>query len=358
MRKVLVGGGVAVGMLLGVAAEVPASATSAELTIRSDIGWQAAPLELAVGQTFSVEYRSGTWTVGDPGLARVGIAGYDPAADREIYQGCKILTDQTYGHLLARVGESAPLVVAHSGTFTAPAAGQLEFRINDDDRCLGDNAGAIDLSVGTDGGGAPTTKPAGPSTVPPTAVPPVPSAVPTAGPAGPANGLKLFAADWSPGFNGWAGDSSWKTLRGQLLTDGTAGDSTIFAPYDTKTVPDYAVEARIRVITADMFGIALRHSDSESGYIGIVRDDGTTWISAGSTSYQNEGKLAAGHQIDVGTDWHTYRMEADGNLVRFLVDGAQVASVTDNKYLTGGIGGINSWHSQLEVSGYSVLRLR
>lgn len=326
----------ALGVLLGATAEAPASAASGDMTVRSETGWQTAPLELAAGQAFTVDYRSGTWTVGSPGLALVGIDGYDAAADREIYQGCKILADQTYGHLLARVGGSAPFPVSHSGTFTAPASGQLQFRINDDDRCLGDNAGAVNLRVAPAAGETPGG---------------------TATPATPASGPALYAADWSPGLNGWAGDSSWKTLRGELLSDGTAWDSTIFAPYDTRTVADYAVEARIQVVKADMFGLVLRHSAGDDGYIGIVDADGKTWISAGNTSYSNDGKLADGYQVDVGTGSHTFRMEADGNVIRFLVDGAQVATATDNRYITGGLGGINSRRSQLEVSGFRVLRL-
>jgi hypothetical protein len=344
MRKVLATAGIALGVLLGAAAEVPASAASGDVTVRSETGWQTAPLELAGGQSFTVDYLSGTWSVGSPGLALVGIDGYDAAADRAIYQGCKILTDQTYGHLLARVGESGPFLVAHSGTFTAPASGQLQFRINDDDRCLGDNAGAVNLRVGTAGGETPTSGPAAPTSG-------------AAGPAAPTSGLTLYTADWSPGLNGWAADSSWKTLPGELLSDGTAWDSTIFAPYDTRTVADYAVEARIQVVKADMFGIVLRHSAGSDGYIGIVDGDGNTWISAGNTSYSNDGKLADGYRVDVGAGWHTYRMEADRNVVRFLVDGAQVATATDNRYLTGGLGGINSRRSQLEVSGFSVSRL-
>jgi hypothetical protein len=125
------------------------------VTVAADRGWQSTGRDLHHGQSFTVTYKSGAWTVGSPGLPMVGMDGYDDATDEGIYQGCKILNELTYGHLLVRTGNSAPMVVARSGTYTAPGAGNLEFRINDDDRCLGDNAGALTLSVTTDADAGP-----------------------------------------------------------------------------------------------------------------------------------------------------------------------------------------------------------
>jgi hypothetical protein len=338
VRKVLAA---AIGLILGTAGATSALADSVEMTVRSDIGWQPTTLDLGAGQAFTVEYRSGTWTVGYPGLARVGIGGYDAVYDQRIYQGCKILTDQTYGHLLARTGSGAPFLADHDGTFTAPAAGRLEFRINDDDRCLGDNAGAVDLRVGTGTGTGPTT---GPTTTPTT---------------NPGSGTTMFTASWAAGLNGWAGDAPWKTLRGLLLNDGT-GRSRIAAPF-TSAVPDYAAEARIRVISGGRFGLYLRRSDNDrGGYLGIIDAGG------GGTQLRNDdddnccgiGVFAGGPSFSPGKDWHTYRIEADGNAVRLLIDGAQFVTVTDNKYLTDGRTGLFANGAQLEISAFKVIRLR
>jgi hypothetical protein len=178
-----------------------------------------------------------------------------------------------------------------------------------------------------------------------------------AAPPRPRSGPKLYSADWSPGLHGWAGDSSWKTLRGTLLNDGTSWSSTVFAPYDTRKIPDYAVEARIRVIKLDRFGILLRHSASDAGYIGIV-SGGSAWLAAGSEAYDDTEQIGAEQSFDPGTGWHTYRIEADGNVVRFLIDGASYATATDNRYLSGGISGLSSHQSQIEVSSFTALRLR
>ena len=168
--------------------------------------------------------------------------------------------------------------------------------------------------------------------------------------------LKLFTADWSRGLSGWSGDASWKPLRGELLSDGTAGESTVLAPYDTRAVTDYAVEARIRAVKGDDFGIVLRHSASDKGYVAVVDGD-TAWIGAGDEPHYAE-KIADGQRFSPGSDWHTYRIEADGNQLRFLIDGAQFAAVLDNRYLSGGNSGLAASYTQIEVNGFSVLRLR
>jgi hypothetical protein len=338
MRRVLA---TAIGVILGTTgAAFPfmdsALADSVEMTVRSDMGWQPTSLDLSAGQAFTVEYRSGTWTVGHPGLARVGIGGYDAAYDQQIYQGCKILTDQTYGHLLARTGTGAPFLADHDGTFTAPAAGRLEFRINDDDRCLSDNAGAVDVLLSTD-----------------TADPAIgPTSTPTGSPG---SGTTMFTATWVSGFNGWTGDAAWKTLRGVLLNDGT-GDSSIRAPF-TSAVPDYAVEARIRALGGGWFGVYFRKSDGDSGYLSRVHaGGGDTHLWDGA--YRWGGSLATGPSFSPGNEWHTYRVEADGNVIRLFIDGAQVATATNNKYLTGGHIGIFADGAQLEISAFKVMRLQ
>jgi len=152
-----------------------------------------------------------------------------------------------------------------------------------------------------------------------------------AAPPKPPSGLKLYSADWSSGLHGWAGDSSWKALRGTLLNDGTGWATTVFAPYDTRRIHDYAVQARIRAIKQDRFGIVLRHSATDKGYVAAV-GGGSAWLAAGTDPYYGE-RIGAEQAFDPGSTWHTYRVVADGNVVRFLIDGAQYATVTDNRFI-------------------------
>jgi hypothetical protein len=176
-------------------------------------------------------------------------------------------------------------------------------------------------------------------------------------PTTPAGGRQLYSADWSSGPNGWAAGTSWRTLRGALISDGSGSASTVFAPYDTRTIPDYAVEARIRLIRSDDFGIVLRHSASDAGYVAGLSGDGA-WLGSGSDAYNAYyKKISPVKAFDPGSDWHTYRVEADGNTLRFLIDGAEYATATDNRYISGGIAGLSSHESQIEVSSFTVSRL-
>jgi hypothetical protein len=308
------------------AVAAPATAGPTNITVRSETGWQPVDVRLAAGQAFTVRHRSGDWTVGSRGLPRVGPGGYTPEVDRQIYQGCKILTDQPYGRLLARAGDGQPFVVATNSTLTAPAAGVLSLRIHDDDRCLGDNAGALDLTVDT----AATPPPGG-------------------------TGAVLYAADWSSGLSGWVGDPSWKTLRGVLLNDGTGGGHAILAPYDAGTLADYAIEAKIRVTRpggyGHGFGLDTRRTTDRQGYYGTVRSNGSTGIG------EQGNPIVGGKPFTPDNGWHTYRLHVDGNVVTFLVDGAVLGTVTDNRHLDGGLTGIFCHGYQLEVASYRVLRL-
>jgi hypothetical protein len=322
--------------LTGLTMPANAAAASTTVRVRAEIGWQVTALDLNAGQRFSVTYRSGDWTVDHRSFPRVGPEGYAPAVDRQIFQGCKTLAGQPYGRLLARTGGGAPFAIARNGSFTAPAAGVLALRINDQDRCLGDNAGALDLAVGPDA---------------------------TGGPGGSSGaGAVLYTADWSSGLNGWAGASSWKTLRGSLLNDGTTHDSTpILAPYDTGQITDYAVETRIRVIRSDewccghyeSFGLTTRRAADGGGYSGAIRANSTATI-----GYTDGGFETNEQPYSPADSWHTYRLEVDGNVVTLLADGARILTVTDNRYLTGGLTGLFDDGLQLEVASYRVLRLR
>jgi hypothetical protein len=116
------------------------------------------------------------------------------------------------------------------------------------------------------------------------------------------------------------------------------------------------VEARIRVIEEGRFGIVLRHSASDKGYVAALAD-GSAWLGAGTDPYWAD-RIGGEQAFDPGSEWHLYRVEADGNVLKFLIDGAQYATVTDNRFLSGGIGGLSSYNSQIEVSSFTVLRLR
>lgn len=181
---------------------------------------------------------------------------------------------------------------------------------------------------------------------------PVPA---TAAPAGP--GTVLYTANWSTGLNGWSGSGDWKTLRGVLLNDGTGDGALLMAPFRTGNVADYAVEARIRVVrTGDFFSLVTRRATAGGGYHAAVQGGSRPTVFYVGQAYWNT--LADCQQFDPGDGWHTYRLEADGNVITYLVDGARITSFTDNRYIDGGMTALASDGYQLEVSSYRIIQLR
>ena len=185
-------------------------------------------------------------------------------------------------------------------------------------------------------------------------------AAPAPATAQPGTAVVLYAANWSSGLNGWAGAPSWKALRGEMVNDGTSGDKKpILAPYDTRKTADYAVEARIRVTRVggsdtDGFGLTARGASGGGGYAGAIWRGYPAQIGyAGDWDPLVDGQTFAS---DAG--WHTYRLEVDGNVATFFADGARLASVADNRYLTGGLTGLFCVGYQIEVTTFRILRLR
>jgi Peptidase A4 family len=142
----------AVAMLGAAASSVaqasPDAVTAATFTVSSTVGWQETPIHLTADDTYSLTYESGTWTVDYRNFPYVGPGGYSNSVDKKIYQGCKYDPKVNYAVLLGVVGDSATAFpIRTGGTFTADSTGPLYLRINDDDACLGDNAGSVKMYV-------------------------------------------------------------------------------------------------------------------------------------------------------------------------------------------------------------------
>jgi hypothetical protein len=134
------------------AAKAAAPPVVATPTVSATSGWQQTSLDIAANQTFTVSYTSGTWTVDHRNFAQVGPGGYSDSVDRTIYQGCKYDPHRNYAVLLGKVGSSgAEFPISEGGMFKAQSSGPLYLRINDDDACLGDNAGSVKMYVSTIG---------------------------------------------------------------------------------------------------------------------------------------------------------------------------------------------------------------
>ena len=125
------------------------AATAVTFTISSTTGWQQSPINVTSGEVYALTYLSGSWTVDYRNFPQVGPGGYSDQVDSQIYQGCKYLASSNYAVLLGAVGNGSAFAIGNGGTFTAQASGPLLLRINDDDACLGDNAGSVTMQLET-----------------------------------------------------------------------------------------------------------------------------------------------------------------------------------------------------------------
>ena len=194
----------------------------------------------------------------------------------------------------------------------------------------------------------------GTDSLPLRAVPP--GSEPSREPQSPATVL-YQKADWSNAVD-WRAGSDWQIANRLLANDASAGStSLLLAPFAAQ-VPDYAVEAEIQSLTQDDsqagFGLAVRWAQ-DGGYRATVIQQGRVAI--------EYGDLTAGRRIGLpssfkhGGAWHTYRIEAKGNRLRFLVDGNVLVENDDEHYLTGDRSGLWVWKSRINVRSFRVLAL-
>jgi len=203
----------------------------------------------------------------------------------------------------------------------------------------------------------------------PTATPtPVPTNIPVPTPTPlPKAGTVLYQADVANGgFSKWSGSADWKHVNGMLVNDGTNGRaSEILAPFQP-SVGDYAVEAEIQMVGGGTwcmsFGVFAR-GDEGTGYsAGIGTDSsncqGLARIAPGSgLGPTNQSPILASQAFDPGTDWHTYRLEVQGNTIRLLIDGAVTVEAVDNRYLSPGDVGLWTDGTQINVRSFKVISL-
>jgi hypothetical protein len=175
--------------------------------------------------------------------------------------------------------------------------------------------------------------------------------------ATPGVGDIVYEANWDNNFDGWGGDESWKVIDGMLLNNGASNKAIINAPYNPgkHNIRDYAIEVEIQAIgdycgTFGTFG--------RSGYWGGIRY---------TQCYGNNHHAIIGFDypdnwldeiyytpFNPGNDWHTYRLEVKGNIVKLFIDTRLMFEVTDNQFLEGGTIGLWSYNTQLAIKNFRV----
>jgi hypothetical protein len=164
-------------------------------------------------------------------------------------------------------------------------------------------------------------------------------------------------------WQGWHLANGWKQLNNELLNDGTNGNyngrATLVAPASCqpKTM-DYAVEATIQVVSFGAnysgFGINIRSGSSQTDPAGystyIDSADGANISVVGGDSLNNAS-------FNPGTSTHVYRAEVKGNTITFFIDGKNVLSVVDNRFISTGQVGLWCANAQIELSSFKVYKL-
>lgn len=60
---------------------------------------------------------------------------------------------------------------------------------------------------------------------------------------------------------------------------------------------------------------------------------------------------------ELDREWHTYRVEVKGLVIRLLIDGAAIADTDDNQYLPAGQVGIYDTKLQLNIRSFKVMTI-
>lgn len=184
-------------------------------------------------------------------------------------------------------------------------------------------------------------------------------------------GTVLYQADWSHGLSGWTQAQGWKVVQGQLESD--SSDSATFSIPYKPAVSDYAVEMRLEIVRL------LSQTGASSFDIFAVKAPGKAGYQAGVSNILGSAPhpMAAHPQAQVFLDpfeyggrgnglpnafypqpgWQTYRVEVRGNEAIFLVDGAQISSVTSQQTdtLSNGPLGLSCQKIVLRVSSVRIL---
>jgi hypothetical protein len=167
-------------------------------------------------------------------------------------------------------------------------------------------------------------------------------------------------------FQGWSLPSNWKHLNGMLVSDGTgpgASGSIVpaYAPY-VPTTADYAVEAEVQIIqntSSGALGLIVRATiDNKEGYAGYVGRSYNAWV-ASNICVLSDSCKAPGQVYSPNADWHTYRVEAKGNIINLLVDNSLITTLPDNRYLNAGrVGFFTLAGEQVQMRNFKVLKLQ
>ncbi len=267
--------------------------------------------------------------------------------------------------IMAVVSENAELQAALVGLATSQAESERSV-VNAQATSVVLATQVVDLeaTINAEPTATATPTPTATSTLEPTATPtPVPTTTPTFTPTPlPEAGDVLYEATGVQ-LKDWPVTGDWKYAAKMLVSAGTNREASEWlpAPVDLGELSDYALEADVQFVRDaarnDAFGLVVRAGSDGAYWVGIntdCRPRCRARIDAGDSTLSN--RLAT-EVYDPGTDWHTYRVEAQGNVIRLLIDGALVLEAVDNQFLAGEQVGLFSYGTQVNVRSFKVIAL-
>ena len=146
-----------------------------------------------------------------------------------------------------------------------------------------------------------------------------------------------------------------------LMSDGSGSYTHMLAPFRPPS-DDYAVEAEMQLDGPDL-GVFVRYSGFGSPTIAGCGNCRVTYM-GGIDNFGTMARIQRGDQVLVDTPftpgkaWHTYRIEARGNLIRLLIDGQPMVQTNDTTYPTGrGIGVHQGHYARVTVRAFRVIAL-
>lgn len=253
--------------------------------------------------------------------------------------GCDIATDLPSTTTAATTGSPSTTVAFQTTSTLAPVTSTTEEATSTTDTTSTTLAPTTTSTTSTPNTSTPTTS------TPPT--------LGTAGAAQQPAGTVLYEIDdWSVGVSGWAAAGQWKTTGGMLVTDGSS-DSFAVAPVDLTGHADYAVECEAQIVDpkAGTDILLMARMINGQGYYGGF-DGSASRMAVG----YGDGELG-GADFVLDGNWHKYRLEVRGNLVKLFLEQAEVARAVDNRALEAGTVGIYCAHGQINVRSFRVLAL-
>lgn len=149
-----------------------------------------------------------------------------------------------------------------------------------------------------------------------------------------------------------------------MLVSNGADSSSVYAPYEFDGIANYAVEAEIQLLPTSGrtgFGVFARSTDAGSiwlltGFNDRPHPDFPDEIEGSRIGVADE--VITQQEYDIDNEWHTYRLEVNGNQILGLVDGAIVLVAQDNRLLDPGFAGLFvDEGTQINVRSFRIISL-